>query len=215
VRAGEHRDGRCRTNARPSPVTNPPPRATIGVVSEPDDDGELLRRIAAGDEEAFAAFYRAHLDAVVAFFRRRLCDAELAFDLTAETFAAVVVSAGSWQQSAPATAWLYGIARNKLRESLRTGKVEEAARRKLGMERVALHDGDLERVEERAVTGRVELERELAALPAPVREALLGRLVEELEYEQIAERMGCSEQVVRQRVHRGLTRLRAGLRTQR
>jgi hypothetical protein len=33
-------------------------------------DRELVRRIAAGDEDAFAAFYREHLDAVVAFFHR-------------------------------------------------------------------------------------------------------------------------------------------------
>ncbi|HEU0249338.1 MAG TPA: RNA polymerase sigma factor [Solirubrobacteraceae bacterium] len=181
----------------------------------PDEDGDLLLRIARGDDQAFAVFYRAHLDAVLAFFRRRLCDAELAFDLTAETFAAVAVGASSWQQDAPPVAWLYGIARNKLRESLRAGKVEEAARRKLGMERVALQDGDIERVEERAASGHAALEHELAALPAPMREALLARLVEELEYEQIAERMGCSEQLVRQRVHRGLTRLRAALKVQR
>lgn len=176
------------------------------------EDGELLRRIANGEEEAFSVFYRRHLDAVLAFFRRRLCDAELAFDLTAETFAAVVVGAQSWSGEAPAAAWLYGIARNKLRESLRAGRVETDARQRLQMQPLALHDSDIERIEERSGgLGQELLERELAALPGPMREALLGRLVEELEYEQIAERMGCSEQVVRQRVSRGLTRLRAAL----
>jgi RNA polymerase sigma factor (sigma-70 family) len=186
------------------------------VVSErAEEDRELLRRVAAGDEEAFALFYRAHLDAVLAFFGRRLGDGELAFDLAAETFAAVVVGANSYEGSAPPVAWLYGIARNKLRESLRRGRVEDAARRRLGMERVTLDVHGIVRVEERAAAGHWDLERELAALPAPTREALLARLVEELEYEQIAERLGCSEQVVRQRVHRGLTRLRAGLREER
>jgi RNA polymerase sigma-70 factor (ECF subfamily) len=36
--------------------------------------------------------------------------------------------------------------------------------------------------------------------------------VQEQEYGEIAHRMQCSEQLVRQRVHRGLQRLRAGLR---
>lgn len=34
------------------------------------DDATLLKRIAAGDDAAFSAFYRAHLNAVIAFFSR-------------------------------------------------------------------------------------------------------------------------------------------------
>lgn len=117
------------------------------------DEADLLRRIAAGDEDAFSAFYREHLDAVVAFFQRRVRDRELAFDLTAETFAAVVVSAGTYAGDAPGVAWLFGIARNKLRESLRRDRVAEAARRRLGMEPIALDDAALTRVEERANSG--------------------------------------------------------------
>ena len=53
------------------------------------NDRKLLKRIASGDDVAFATFYRAHLNPVVAFFRRRVPDGELAFDLAAETFAVV------------------------------------------------------------------------------------------------------------------------------
>jgi DNA-directed RNA polymerase specialized sigma24 family protein len=72
---------------------------------------------------------------------------------------------------------LYGIARNKLRESLRRGRVENDARRRLGMEPVVLDDRDLERVEERALAGAGPLARALAALPDPTRRALLARIV--------------------------------------
>jgi RNA polymerase sigma factor (sigma-70 family) len=181
----------------------------------PPEDRDLLRRIAAGDDAAFSAFYRSHLDAVIAFFRRRVPDPELAFDLAAETFAAVVIGAGSFGGDGPAVAWLYGIARNKLRESFRRGRVEDDARRRVGMEPVVLDDLDLERVEHRAVAGADVLARELAALPEPTRRALLERVVEERGYGEIAADLGCSEQVVRQRVHRGLTRLRAGLKEER
>jgi RNA polymerase sigma factor (sigma-70 family) len=173
-------------------------------------DTELVRAIAAGDDAAFAVFYRAHVDGIVAFFRRRVESPELAFDLTAETFAAVVVSAESFNGDAPAVAWLFGIARNKLRESLRRERVEDAARRRLGLEPIVLADTDIERIDEMADGGHA-LARELAALPEPTREALLARHVEELEYAEIATRLACSEQVVRQRVHRGLSQLRAGL----
>jgi RNA polymerase sigma factor (sigma-70 family) len=180
--------------------------------SSQGDEAGLLRRVAAGDEDAFSAFYREHLDAVVAFFARRVGDRELAFDLTAETFAAVVVSAGSYNGDAPPVAWLFGIARNKLRESLRRDRVQDAARRRLGMEPITLDDAALERVEERAGGGDGALQQALAELPQDTREALLARLVEEQSYGEIAARLSCSEQVVRQRVHRGLKTLRANLR---
>jgi RNA polymerase sigma-70 factor (ECF subfamily) len=109
-------------------------------------------------------------------------------------------------------AWLFGIARNKLRESLRRDRVADAARRRLGMEPIALDDEALARVEERAGSGESGLARALEALPEATRSALLARLVEELEYGEIAKRLQCSEQVVRQRVHRGLKTLRANLR---
>jgi RNA polymerase sigma factor (sigma-70 family) len=176
------------------------------------DEAGLLRQISAGDEDAFSVFYREHLDAIVAFFQRRVGDRELAFDLTAETFASVVVSAGTYSGDAPAVAWLFGIARNKLRESLRRDRVADAARRRLGMEPIALDDEALTRVEERAGNGEGALTRALAELPPDTRAALLARLVEEEEYGEIAARLECSEQVVRQRVHRGLKQLRANLR---
>jgi RNA polymerase sigma-70 factor (ECF subfamily) len=175
------------------------------------DDRRLLERIARGDDAAFAAFYRAHLNAVVAYLRRRVPEPELAFDLAAETFAVVATSAGTYDAGGPPVAWLYGIARNKLRESLRRGRVEASARVALGLEPVALTDRDLERVEERAAAGGPELERALAALPEPIRHALLARVVDERDYDEIAAELECSEQLVRQRVHRGLSRLRASL----
>jgi Sigma-70 region 2 len=52
-------------------------------------DIELLAA-AARDPAAFARFYRRHVHAVIAFFHRRTGDAELAADLTAETFAAAL-----------------------------------------------------------------------------------------------------------------------------
>jgi RNA polymerase sigma factor (sigma-70 family) len=180
--------------------------------SSQSDEAGLLGRVAAGDEDAFSAFYREHLNAVVAFFARRVGDRELAFDLTAETFAAVAVGAGAYSGDAPPVAWLFGIARNKLRESLRRDRVQDAARRRLGMEAIALDDAALERVEERAGGGDGALQEALAELPHDTREALLARLVEERDYGEIAARMSCSEQVVRQRVHRGLKTLRANLR---
>lgn len=174
-------------------------------------DDELIRRIAVGDDDAFAALYRRHRDTVLAFTDRRVRGSELAFDLTAETFAQVVVSAGSFRGDGPVIGWLLGIARHKLADSLRRGRVEDAARRRLALEPLVIDDADLARVDERAAAAQPGLDVALNALPEAMRAALLARVVEEREYEEIAAELGCSQQLVRQRVHRGLARLRAAL----
>src|SRR5438477_400422 len=91
-------------------------------------DEELLARTATGDDDAFAAFYRRHFDPVVAYLRKRLPAPEHAFDLAAETFAVIALRPADFRGDGAATAWLYGIARNLLRESLRRGRIEAGAR---------------------------------------------------------------------------------------
>lgn len=172
-------------------------------------DAELLAAAHAGDGEAFAAFYRRHLAEVLAYLRRETGDRELAADLAAEVFAAVLLSAGRYQpQRDSALAWVIGIARHKLLMSWRRGRVQERARRRLGLEPLALDDLDLERVDQLADAGVGRLEEMLDGLPALEREAVRWRVVDELGYDQIAGRMGCSALVVRKRVSRGLRRLR-------
>lgn len=176
-------------------------------------DDDLLTAAAAGSERAFERFYRRWLPAIVGFHLRRTGNLEVAFDLTAETFAAVVATCGEFDPGrGPAAGWLFGIAQHKLHDSLRRGRVEASARRRLGLEPVTLEDEDLARVDELASLGDAELLGTLLAeLPAQQREAIRARVLDELPYPAIATELHCSEAVVRQRVHRGLTRLRERL----
>jgi RNA polymerase sigma-70 factor (ECF subfamily) len=187
---------------------------TVVVPPRPQDSDEaLLRSAAVGDDRAFAVFYRRHLPGVTGFHLRRTRRPELAFDLTAETFAAVVVGLSDFDPArGPATAWLYGIAANKLRESLRRGRVQDRARRELGLEPVQLEDAGFARVEAQASAADERALRDaLAVLPEEQRAAVLARVVDERPYEEIARELQCSASVVRQRVHRGLRRLRTEL----
>lgn len=179
-----------------------------------DESAVLLMRFAAGEPEAFVAFYRLNLAAIVAFFLRRTGDQELTADLTAEVFAAALLAAPRYDPDArPALAWLHGIASHKLADSRRRGRVEDEARRRLALEPLVLSDAALERVEELASAdaGRDALEGAVAALPAEQRSAVLARVVGERSYPEIAAEMACSEMVVRQRVSRGLKALRSRL----
>jgi len=170
----------------------------------------LLLAAASGDERAFEVFYRRHLPAVTGYHLRRTGRRDLAFDLTAETFAAVVLSLERFDPGLGSPAgWLFGIAAHKLQASARRGRVDGEARRRLGHEPLALDDSDLERVVELA-SGSDEqaILALLAELPSDQRDAIVARVLDEEPYDEIAARMACSEAVVRQRVHRGLRRLR-------
>jgi RNA polymerase sigma factor (sigma-70 family) len=172
-------------------------------------DAALLSAIAGRDGAAFAIFYRRHVPTVLAYLMREIRDPEASADLAAEVFAAVLLAAGRYvAQSESATPWVIGIARNKLLMSLRRGRVEARARRRLGFEAVALDDGDLERIAELATSGSGPLLRLVDDLPPDERLAVRSRVLDERPYREIATELRCSEMVIRKRVSRGLARMR-------
>jgi RNA polymerase sigma factor (sigma-70 family) len=184
----------------------------MGVAHDDErGDDELLLAAARGDGAAFGVFYERHLAVVVAFVRRRSAGAEVAADLTAEVFAAALVACPRYRPGgAPALAWLLGIARNKLRESARRGRRGAEARRRLGLADIPFAEEDAAGVERLVDTGSAVLAH-LEELPEEQRSAVWGRVVDERDYGGLARDLGCSEELVRQRVSRGLRRLRARL----
>lgn len=158
---------------------------------------------------SFEALYERYEAVVLRYFMRRLGDPEVAADLTGETFAAAL---RTWLANRPLAeheaAWLFSIARSKLIDSLRRGRVEDAARIQLGMQPIMLHDAELARVAElddTPITGLLE------RLPDDQRAAVRARVVEERSYAEIARELKTSEQVIRKRVSRGLSTLRRRL----
>lgn len=141
---------------------------------------------------------------------RRTQNAELAADLTAETFAQALQSKKRFRRgNGVARAWLFGIASHVLARSARRQQVEQRARQKLGLERLELDDDAIARIEQLADADVVALA--LDGLDESRRVAVHARIIEEQPYELIAERLSCSEAVVRQRVSRGLRQLRTSL----
>lgn len=172
-------------------------------------DAELLAKLAKGDDAAFAAIYRRYLPIVLRWCLRETRNREVASDLSAEVFATALIAARRYRpERGHAAAWLIGIARNKLRESRRRGRVENAARHRIGLERLAITDADLERVDELSSLDEGMVAR-IRDLPEEQRVAIIGRVIEERPYNEIASELACSESVVRQRVSRGLKTLRA------
>jgi RNA polymerase sigma-70 factor (ECF subfamily) len=173
-------------------------------------DQELVAGIVRGDDAAFGSLYERHLPVVLRWCLRETGNREVAADLCAEVFAASLIAVRRYRPDrGDVLAWLLGIARNKLRESHRRGRVEDRARRRLGVDPDELTDDDLERVVELASIDSEALVTLVEALPEDVRRALLERVVGERPYAEIAAELSCSELVARQRVSRGLKRLRS------
>jgi RNA polymerase sigma-70 factor (ECF subfamily) len=172
-------------------------------------DAELLKRTRE-DAEAFAVFYERWEGPILAWLQRRTKDPEVAVDLSGEVFASALGAADRFigAGSGSAAAWLFTIARNTLLTSIRRGRVEEQARRRLQTwEPVQLHEVDLDAIAALADDGPA-LMAALEALPARQRDAVRARVLEERPYEEIARELECSELVVRKTVSRGLKALR-------
>lgn len=168
-------------------------------------DAELIRD-AAEDASAFGQVYERHARAVYSWFERRLAWA--AADLTAETFARAWLRRGRFRDDRDGSAlpWLLGIAGNVLRESVRRDRVETRARERLGLP-VELAGEDGFSGVDRRLSPRRALGHALARLPQPQRHAVELRVLEELSYEEVAERLSIRPAAARLRVSRALRRL--------
>jgi RNA polymerase sigma factor (sigma-70 family) len=159
-----------------------------------------------GDLEDFGRFYDRYVSALLAFFQRRVRDPEVAADLTAETFAAAMVSRGRYQaRTATAAVWLFAIAQHKLADYHRRGSAEGRMRRRLGMEPVPVSAEDADMIRRLGEEVAAEM---LEVLPEDQRDAIRAHVLDDRDYSDIARSEQLSEATVRKRVSRGLSVLR-------
>lgn len=164
----------------------------------------------AGGELSIAELYDSHAAPLLRWFQSRTFSSEAAADLCAETFATAIESQDRFdpQRGAPG-AWLWGIARNLLRQYHRTSEVERRARIRLGITTPSVTDDDLDRVDDLIDAGPLAaaLAVQLDDLPPGRAAAVRARVVDGLSYAAVAEICGCSVGAARVRVSRGLVEL--------
>jgi RNA polymerase sigma-70 factor, ECF subfamily len=172
------------------------------------DELGLVRRAAGGDHSAFAALMRRYESRIQRYLRQMVGDAELASDLTQETFLAAYRALARWQPppqttpqiSDPLSPWLYRIATNRALSALRS----QAASRRAPL---APASEGIASVEDVAV-GRALLRAALATLDEDDAACLVLHYVAGERYGEIAARLNLSSEAVRKRVGRALTALR-------
>ncbi|MDQ8042994.1 MAG: RNA polymerase sigma factor [Solirubrobacteraceae bacterium] len=157
------------------------------------------------------ALYRRDADALLVFLARRTADPQIALDLWAETFAQAHEARASFRGATDAEArgWLFGIGRRQLAQFYRRGTIERRALDRLELERPPATPEVLAEIEHKAELAamRRELREALSELSPGTRDAVQLRVVDELDYRTVAQRLGITEQAARVRVSRGLAAL--------
>jgi len=176
--------------------------ATAGTRS----DAALLAA-ARSDPRAFRELYDRYAERVHGYHLRRSSDHDAAHDLTAETFAQAWLARARFRDQADGSAgpWLFGIARHVLQASVRRGALERGACERLGVLERLGREPAAAVPDERWLDG---LDEALDALPETQREAVRLRVLDDLAYDDVADRLGTTPLGARVRVSRGLATLR-------
>jgi RNA polymerase sigma-70 factor (ECF subfamily) len=197
----------------------------------PGDEAALVREVAAGSQDALAALYDRHGDAVYAAAIRLTSDRQVAEEVVQETFLALWNRAELFDPGTGSlAAWLHTIARNRTVDRLRaagrrpnlvplsaaTGSDEQdtAALERIVATGTVLGGADLGPGPEGELATtelRGLIKDALAGLPEHERVALVLAYGAELTQAEIAARLGWPLGTVKTRTRRALLRLREAL----
>lgn len=182
----------------------------------PDDDGELMSRLCAGEDRALDALMDRWQAPLRGFLYRYLHNEADACDVAQETFVRVYRHRAKFRPGAKFSTWMFSIALNLSRDHARYGRARPAfaldtdaltaaSDRSADSGSVA-PDTDLLRLEmARAVRAAVE------ALPDQLRSAILLCEYENLTHLEAAAATGCSAKAVETRLYRARQLLRDAL----
>src|SRR5438270_2144254 len=187
-------------SARMQNMTSNPPDETLG------------RRAADGERACFEELLLRHRDRVYRICYRMAGNAEDAEDWAQECLVRVYRQLGRYDPELPLAPWLLRVVANTCINLART-RARRQANVELGldedMDAVSLAPDPLQAAlsgeEGRRVRAAVRL------LPAPLRQAVVLRVLEELSFRELAEVLGVPLQTAASRVRRGLTQVRERL----
>lgn len=172
----------------------------------PTDIDALMRRVAAGDREAFADLYDGVSSRVYGLIRRVLRDPALAEEVAQEALVEVWRSAARFDPSrGSAAGWIFTIAHRRAVDRVRAEQAATNRERRSATATVPFDDV----IEE--VTARLEqqaVRRCLRTLTGLQREAILLAYYGGLTYREVADRLGTALPTVKTRMRDGLIRLR-------
>lgn len=166
-----------------------------------------MRRVQAGDREAFAALVERHKAPLVRFLTSLSRDRDRAEEVAQDAFVRLYELSHRYQERGQFAPYLFRLASNLLR-------TEERKRRRRAILLKAFSGNGTKREapSPQAVCLRDELaarlSEALSALPLRYRSPLVLRDMEGWSYTDIARALSCGEGTVKSRIHRGREKLR-------
>jgi len=172
-----------------------------------------------GDVRAFEVLVNRHRKAIYNFILRFVRDAAQAEDVLQDTFLRVIKGADAYEKQAKFTTWLFTIARNLCVDAARRGKHRKAASLDApvgdedGAALIDLVAGGDAGADKQAISRElgVRLKKAIESLPDEQREIFLLREVSDLQFNEIAQIVGCPENTVKSRMRYALEKLREAL----
>jgi len=177
---------------------------------------DLVAEAQTGSVEAFEALYRAHQSGIYTFIRSQVREAELAADLTQQTFVRAWEALPRLRALGAFRGWLHRIAANLVRDEVKSGR----ARLEVTVTSLAGDDDEAEIEFPAADTAetvvvanelRDQVRAALAHLPAEQRAAVVMHHLEGLSVTEIAHALGVRPGTVMSRLARAREALRRRL----
>lgn len=188
------------------------------AVSDLDQDAQLVERCLQGDEGAWEDLVKAHTRRVYAICYRFTGKDSEAQDLTQEVFLRVFKSVKSFRAGEGSFAvWLTRLTRNLLIDHYRRSKMDRATDSIEDQLGVMENRAAIESRTDAVLAGREAsevLQGALAKLSPELRETVILRDLEEMEYREIAQILAVPEGTVKSRLNRGRAELARILRRQ-
>ena len=175
----------------------------------PDSIDGVIARCLAGDQDAWAQIVRQHWRKVFNIAYKFTGKHDEAEDLTQDVFVKIFKSLDTFDRRANFQTWLVSVSRNLCIDHYRSVRKErETIDRDVDpgdLMPVAPTTSALAQLEQR---DRVELlKKAMDQLPPTLRSAVLLRDIQELSYQEIADRLHLPEGTVKSRINRGRTEL--------
>lgn len=183
-------------------------------------DVQLMLDVKAGDDASFELLLRRYRTPVVNFLYRMVRDSALAEDLAQEVFLRVYRARKQYAPSAKFTTWMFRIATNLALNARRDGRYRQMevsmdqGSEPGGDDRPALEvpDGTPSIEHELMARDRAALiRRAVEALPEKQRAAVLLHKYQEMDYDEIAKILECSESALKSLLFRAYETLRMEL----
>ena len=171
-------------------------------------DASLLARIGHRDPKALDTFYTRHARAVFSLALTMLGEHTRAADLTQEVFLLVWRSAGAYQPTGSARAWLLRLTRNRAIDELRRDRRRRANESTLPAQVFHALPAPLALAD---AAERQAVRDALAALPAEQRDALFLAFFQGLSHQEIATCLRTPLGTIKARIRRALQTLRQQL----